>query len=175
MLTADAHFGGYHRRFSTFKQAGITMIFSFSRQAGGDNPIFNWIFDLFGNLFSDTQPVQTSFNRHKLLSLLEAKVLDIFGRRKKRRSIGTSCFFSNTQKSAVVSTVSKDGAALIFFTKRALPRWFCILRTTNHFTHNYLHRCLTTEFSAFSSPRRYFLFSRFFDTIHGVVVFRHRH
>ncbi|KAL0470926.1 hypothetical protein QR685DRAFT_571961 [Neurospora intermedia] len=61
------------------------MIFSFSRQAGGDNPIFHWIFDLFGNLSSDTQPVQTSFNRHKLLSLPGAKVLDIFGRRKKTK------------------------------------------------------------------------------------------
>ncbi|EAA27027.1 hypothetical protein GE21DRAFT_3426 [Neurospora crassa] len=90
------------------------MIFSFSRQAGGDNPISHWIFDLFGNLFSDTQPVQTSFNRHKLLSLPEAKVLDIFGRRKKTK-IHRYLLFSNTQKSVVVSMASKDGAALIFF------------------------------------------------------------
>jgi len=86
--------------FQFLQQAGIyDDLLNFSRQAGGDNPIFNWIFDLFGNLFSDTQPVQTtSFNRHKLLSLHEAKVLDIFGRRKKRRSIGTSCFFRIPKK-----------------------------------------------------------------------------
>jgi len=71
----------------------------------------------------------------------------------------------------VVSTVSKDGAALIFYTKWALPRWFCI-RTTNHFHTHYLHRC-HTEFSAFSSPRRPFslIFSFFRYHTHGVLVF----
>lgn len=140
------------------------MIFSFSRQAGGDNPIFNWIFDLFGNFFPDTQPVQTSFNRHKLLSLLEAKVLDIFGRRKKRRSIGTSCFFLEyPKKRGDVSGFERWGC-FDFFTKRAFTKVVLHASELLITSHNYLHRCLTTEFSAFSSPRRlfsYFLVFRY--------------
>lgn len=116
------------------------MIFSFSRQGRGRQP----------NLRLDLRPFRQPFlpipnlYKHPLIDIslfpfLKRKFLTFSDGAKNEDLSVPLVFFRIPKKATVVSTVSKDGAALNLISRNGrYQRWFCIIRTTNHFAHTQL-------------------------------------
>ena len=153
------------------------MIFTFFRQAGADdNPIFNWIFDLFGNLFPDTH-----LYKHPLIDIssfpfLKRKFLTFSDGAKKRRSIRYLLFcFEYPQKRGGFYGFERWGCIDYFYETGVNQGGFASseLLITSH-----THYCIGVSrrsFRLFPRLGDFSIFSRFSIPYTGVLVFRHRH